>query len=122
MKITVTHENDNVFQYFGHTKQFKVYTIENLKVVSSEVIATDKEGQSSISDFLEKIGTTVLICGGIREEAKKILTEKGIVVYSGADGNTDEVVQGFLDGSLFLKNEEGCSGKGGHLCGTCNRC
>ena len=26
MKIAVTYENGQIFQHFGHTKQFKIYT------------------------------------------------------------------------------------------------
>ena len=29
MKIAVTYENGNVFQHFGHTRQFKLYEVEN---------------------------------------------------------------------------------------------
>ena len=29
MKIAVTYENGLVFQHFGHTQQFKLYTVEN---------------------------------------------------------------------------------------------
>lgn len=41
MKIAVTYENGNIFQHFGHTAQFKIYTVENGKVVSSEVVDTN---------------------------------------------------------------------------------
>lgn len=37
MKVAA-YENGEVFQYFGHTKQFKVYEIEDGKVVSSEIV------------------------------------------------------------------------------------
>ena len=33
MKIAVTYENGEIFQHFGHTENFKVYTIENKKIV-----------------------------------------------------------------------------------------
>ena len=38
MKIAVTYDNGNVFQHFGKTENFKVYEVEDNKVVSSEVI------------------------------------------------------------------------------------
>ena len=41
MKIAVTYDNGNVFQHFGRTEQFKIYDVENGKVVSSEVIGND---------------------------------------------------------------------------------
>ena len=33
MKIAVTYENGEVFQHFGHTEQFKVYDVEDGKIV-----------------------------------------------------------------------------------------
>ena len=33
MKIAVTYDNGEVFQHFGHTEQFKIYEIENDKII-----------------------------------------------------------------------------------------
>ena len=38
MKIAVTYENGQIFQHFGHTEQFKIYNVEDGKIVSSEVM------------------------------------------------------------------------------------
>ena len=40
MKIAATYEKEtgNVFQHFGKTQYFKIYEIEDGKIVSSEVI------------------------------------------------------------------------------------
>lgn len=35
MRIAVTYENGQIFQHFGHTQVFKVYDIEDGKVVNS---------------------------------------------------------------------------------------
>lgn len=39
MKVAVTYEKEtgNVFQHFGKTQYFKIYQIEDGKIVSSEV-------------------------------------------------------------------------------------
>lgn len=39
MRIAVTYDNEEVFQHFGRTENFKVYEIENNQVISSEVIS-----------------------------------------------------------------------------------
>ena len=41
MKIAVTYDNGEVFQHFGHTEEFKVYEVEDGKVVSSQVVGSD---------------------------------------------------------------------------------
>ena len=35
MKVAVTYENGNVFQHFGHTEEFKIYTVEEGRVTDS---------------------------------------------------------------------------------------
>ena len=35
MYIAVTYENGNVFQHFGHTEQFKIYSVDDGKVVAA---------------------------------------------------------------------------------------
>ena len=49
MKIAVTYDNGNVFQHFGKTENFKVYEVEDNKVVSSEVIGSNVH----LQDFLQ---------------------------------------------------------------------
>ena len=34
MRIAVTYEQGDVFQHFGHTAEFKVYEVEEGKVIS----------------------------------------------------------------------------------------
>ena len=37
MKIAVTYENGQIFQHFGHTKEFKVYDCRDGRVESARV-------------------------------------------------------------------------------------
>ena len=48
MKIAVTYDNGNVFQHFGKTENFKVYEVEDNKVVSSEVIGSNGIGHGAL--------------------------------------------------------------------------
>ena len=52
MKIAVTYENGNVFQHFGRTEFFKVYEVENNKVISSEVIGSNGTGHGALAGLL----------------------------------------------------------------------
>ena len=36
MRIAVTYENGEIFQHFGHTRQFKVYDVKEDKILSEE--------------------------------------------------------------------------------------
>ncbi len=48
MRIAVTYENGEIFQHLGHTEQFKIYDIEDGKIVSQQVIDTNGSGYDSL--------------------------------------------------------------------------
>ncbi|MCR5656468.1 MAG: FKBP-type peptidyl-prolyl cis-trans isomerase [Butyrivibrio sp.] len=117
MRIAVTHENGEVFQHFGHTEEFKVYNVEDGKVVSSEVIGSEGEGHGALAGLLANKDIDVLICGGIGGGAQSALTEKGIELCAGASGSTDEAVEAYLKGEL-INTGVNCDHHGeGHTCG-----
>lgn len=120
MKIAVTYENGEVFQHFGHTEQFKVYEVEDGKIVSSEVVDTNGQGHGALAGFLFNSGIDVLICGGIGGGARNALAEAGIQLYPGAMGNADAQVESFLKGTLSYDPDTMCSHHShaeGHVCG-----
>ena len=73
MKIAVTYDNGQVFQHFGHTEQFKIYEVEDGKVVAAEVVDTNGQGHGALGGFLAEQGVDVLICGGIGGGARNAL-------------------------------------------------
>ena len=127
MKIAVTYDNGNVFQHFGKTESFKVYEVEDNKVVSSEVISSNGTGHGALAGLLANQGIEVLICGGIGGGAQTALADAGIELCSGAQGDTDKAVEAYLNGELVSAgttcdhhhHEEGHScGEEGHSCGS----
>ena len=54
MKIAVTYENGQVFQHFGHTEFFKVYEVEEGKVVSAEVVDTNGSGHGALAGVFSR--------------------------------------------------------------------
>ena len=135
MKIAVTYDNGEVFQHFGRTEQFKVYEVEDQKVISSAMIESNGTGHGALAGLLAGEGIEVLICGGIGGGAQTALAEAGIELIAGAQGDTDEAVEAYLKGELISTGanchhhdheeghscgEHGCGGHGeGHSCGGC---
>lgn len=120
MKIAVTYENGQVFQHFGHTEQFKVYQVEDGKIISSEVVGTNGQGHGALAGFLFGGGVDVLICGGIGGGARAALAEAGIRLYPGASGDADAQVEAFLAGNLDYDPDTTCNHHhegGEHNCG-----
>ena len=128
MKIAVTYDNGEVFQHFGKTESFNIYNVEDNTVVSSEIIGSNGTGHGALAGLLAEQGINVLICGGIGGGAQAALTEAGIELCAGAQGNTDQVVEAYLKGELESSgvncdhhhHEEGHScgdHESGHSCG-----
>lgn len=120
MKIAVTYDNGEVFQHFGRTESFKIYEVEDNKVVSSEVISSNGTGHGALAGLLAEQGVNVLICGGIGGGAQTALTEAGIDLCAGAQGNVDEVVEAYLKGELESSgvNCDHHHHEEGHSCGS----
>ena len=121
MKIAVTYENGQIFQHFGHTKSFKIYTVEDNKVVSAEVVDTNGSGHGALAGMLRILGVDTLICGGIGGGAQTALKDAGIALYGGVSGNADTAVEEFLAGTLMFNPDVKCSHhdhEHGHSCGN----
>ena len=117
MKIAVTYENGQIFQHFGHTEQFKIYTVEDGKIVSSEVADTNGSGHGALAGFLAEQNVSALICGGIGGGAKMALASAGIQLFGGVSGNADAAVEAYLSGGLDFNPNVMCSHHGeGHTC------
>lgn len=124
MKIAATYENGQIFQHFGHTEQFKIYTVENDRIISMEVVDTDGSGHGALASFLQQQGVGILICGGIGGGARMALMDAGIAVFAGASGEADLQVGALLAGMLAPNPDVTCDHHDhahgeGHSCGTC---
>ena len=122
MKIAVTYENGQIFQHFGHTEQFKLYDVQEGKVLSSQVVDTNGSGHGALAGVLSALKVDALICGGIGGGARAALEAAGIQLYGGVSGQADEAVQALLSGQLAFHPDVMCSHheehhSGEHHCG-----
>lgn len=125
MKIAVTYENGQIFQHFGHTEAFKIYTVEDGKILSSQICPTSGSGHGALAGFLRAQGVDTLICGGIGGGARNALAEAGIDLYPGAAGDADAQVLSFLEGKLAYQPDIVCAHhhhEGGHHDGSHHDC
>jgi len=109
MRIAVTYENGEIFQHFGHTRQFKVYDVENGMVIATQVIDTNGSGHGALAGVLHALNADVLICGGIGGGAQAALAAAGIRLYGGVSGLADLAVAAFLAGQLDYNPHVQCS-------------
>ena len=131
MRIAVTYENGRIFQHFGHTEQFKIYDVENGKIVMAVVVDTNGSGHGALAGVLRALKVDALICGGIGGGAQMALAEAGIQLYGGVSGSADAAAEALAAGKLDFNPDVRCNhhdhhgedhacgshGCGGHSCG-----
>lgn len=121
MKIAVTYENGMVFQHFGHTQQFKLYEVENGRILQSRVVEAGGSGHGALAGFLGALGVDALICGGIGGGARNALAEAGIQLFPGVQGLADQQAEALAEGRLLFDPNTVCAhhheGEG-HDCGS----
>ena len=131
MKIAVTNENGQIFQHFGHCPQFKLYEVENEKIVSAQVVDTNGSGHGALAGFLEENGVNAVICGGIGGGAQMALNQAGILLFGGVQGSADEAVEALLKDELIFNPYVSCDHHDAHHgedhvcgsgCGSCGGC
>lgn len=124
MKIAVTYDNGEIFQHFGHTEYFKLYDVEDGRIISSQVIDTNGSGHGALAGVLADNFVDVLICGGIGGGAQMALASAGIRLYGGVSGSADDAVNALLAGSLDFNPDVRCNHHdhehehGNHSCGS----
>ena len=122
MKLAVTYENGQVFQHFGQCRQFKLYTVEDGRIIASEVVDTNGSGHGALAGFLQAKGIDTLICGGIGGGARTALAQAGIALYPGVTGDADRQAEALVAGTLRYQPDAVCahhhgeSENGGHAC------
>ena len=131
MRIAVTYENGEIFQHFGHTEAFKVYDIEDGKIVASEIVDTNGSGHGALAGVLTALNANILICGGIGGGAQMALRMAGIELYGGVSGEADKAVEAFIAGELTYNPNVQCDHHdhhgeehtcGNHGCGGEHHC
>lgn len=113
MLVATPYSNDEICQHFGHAPQFKLFTVEDGKVVESVVIDTVGSGHNALAAFLADHNVDIVICGGIGQGAIVSLAMAGIDIVPGVAGSPDKAVKELLEGTLVAGAVSGC-GCGGH--------
>lgn len=127
--IAIPYSDGEIFQHFGKSTQFKLYVIEDDRIVSSEVKETGGVGHEDLALWLLTQGVQAVICGNIGPGAQGALVAAGIVPLAGVTGSADTAVDQLVAGTLVAMNGAtcgghggGCGGHGGGCGGSCGHC
>ncbi|MDY5919196.1 MAG: NifB/NifX family molybdenum-iron cluster-binding protein [Treponema sp.] len=116
MKIAITYDKEtgNVFQHFGKTQFFKIYQIQDGKIVSSEVIDNGGNGHHELPPYLKALGIETLILGNRGQGAIDAIAASGLKEMPGITGNADNAAELFAKGELKPNFTAKCSHHGEH--------
>ncbi len=120
MRIAITCENGEIFQHFGHTAQFKLYDVEDGKIVNEQIVPTNGSGHGALAGFLQAVQADALICGGIGMGAQMALADAGIQLFAGVQGSADAAAKALAEGKLQYDPNARCDHHEHHE-GDCGR-
>ena len=125
MKIAIPCENGQVLQHFGQSKEFTIYSVEDIKPIEKETVTFDDTDHEKVASGLKEKGVDLIICGSIGPGARSAVENAHMVLCTGVSGEVDQAVDRFLDGSLeLMTGDSGASAAGcGAGCGAgCSAC
>ncbi len=108
MRIAVPYENGEIFQHFGRTPAFKIYDVEDKKIVKSEILSCEGNGHAALGGWLTAHHVNAVICGGIGAGAIGVLSGANIKVFTGVVGKADQAINGLIDGTLECGLSDNC--------------
>ena len=121
MRIAVTYENGEIFQHFGHTEQFKIYDVEDGKIISSEVVDAGGSGHGALAGVLSALRWMPDLRRYWRR-CQMALSDVGIRLYGGVSGNADAAAEALAAGELDFNPNVRCDHHDhhgeGHTCGS----
>jgi predicted Fe-Mo cluster-binding NifX family protein len=100
MKIAVASDGNIVTQHFGHCANFNIYEELDGNIVGSKSIPNPGHKPGFLPNFLNDMGVTVIISGGMGGSAIEIFNEKGIEVITGAAGDARAAAEQYMQGKL----------------------
>ncbi|HOC44614.1 MAG TPA: NifB/NifX family molybdenum-iron cluster-binding protein [Thermoanaerobaculales bacterium] len=110
---------DRFSDHFGGADAFALYSVdtERRTVEGRQVLFPPEHGHGVYPMWLRQLGATVVLAGGMGPRASGMLTQHGIEVVLGVQGDDpDALVRSYLDGNLVAGGEP-CHDHGFHDCG-----
>jgi len=102
MRIAVACDNGKVSAHFGHCQEYRLYDVVDGKISDSSSLANPGHQPGFLPDYLASHGVNCIIAGGMGPRAVELFEQNNVKVVLGAEGDTDEVVSKYLEGSLNL--------------------
>lgn len=116
MKIAVPTIGTRVDEHFGHARLFTILTLNEARDITDEETFLPPSGcgcQSSVGVTMQAKGVSLMLVGNIGQGAIQKMSEHGITVIRGCQGEIRDVVRQWIAGQITDQNilctHEGCN-------------
>ena len=106
MRIAIPYEDGSIFPHFGKSTHFKIYEVEEGKVLSSVLLSSEGKRHEELAQLIEKWDIDVVLCGRIGPGMVGFISALDIELYPGCEGDADEALEAFLNGEFSSIAEE----------------
>ena len=106
--IPYNPEDGTVFLHTGRTECFRLYEIEDNKVVRSYLVPTNGLSHHYLVVPLMEHHVDFVLAGHFGQGMKDAMNAKGIAIFGGVAGNTDDIIRAYLEGTLEVSEEPLC--------------
>ena len=101
MKIAIPLADGKLTAHFGHCQEFALVDVEGNEITKKETLVPPPHEPGVLPAWLHKLGTGVIIAGGMGGRALSLFKQNGIKVITGVSaGEPEELVQSYLDDTL----------------------
>ena len=115
MKVAIAKEGNDVSEHFGHCSEYAVFTIENGKISSSNILQSPGHEPGRLPVFLAEHEITHVLAGGMGPKAVELFCANNIEVFLGISGAIDTVIRDFLSGKI-IPGQSSCTHGPDHEC------
>lgn len=100
-----TNDLNTIESHFGHCAYFKIFKVKGNEVLGYEVRDTPVHEPGAFPKYLGELNVNVIITGGMGQRAIDLFKAQNIDVILGANGNIENVLNVYLNGSLNSTGE-----------------
>jgi len=100
MKIAISTDGNFVAAHFGRCPAYTLIDVEDGRVTARATIPNPGHQPGFIPRFLHEKGVNMVLTGGMGPRAEDIFQQLGIKTVQGVSGSVDDVIRGFLAGTL----------------------
>ena len=102
MKFAIPLASGKLTAHFGHCREFALIEVAVNEITEKKIVTPPPHEPGVLPNWLHELGASVIIAGGMGQQAINLFSDKGIKVITGApELEPEALVKNYLDNSLI---------------------